>query len=191
MPTWLGHVLASLFLHQDLVFLHYQEKILAQRQQQSWLDAVYTPNPQDKMVIIFRQWFKIRAGGKIPWASGCNDQISSAESDKRKLFDVWKTHTVNCMVCQNALKRINRLTILSYVSAIFCLFMGIIIDARAVAFKMATSADLINLSPFKIIPPTGFWLALTGAIILATIGYLLNKLSRLFYVYEFEHAHND
>jgi hypothetical protein len=45
MPTWLGHILASVFLHQDLVFLHYQEKILARRPE-NWLDAVYTPNPQ-------------------------------------------------------------------------------------------------------------------------------------------------
>ena len=30
-PDWLGHVLASLFLHQDLVFLHYQERTLGQK----------------------------------------------------------------------------------------------------------------------------------------------------------------
>ena len=80
--------LASVFLHQDLVFLHYQEKILARRQQLNWLDAVYTPNPQDKMVITFRQWFKTRAGGNIPWDLGCKAQLPNAESDKRQLFDV-------------------------------------------------------------------------------------------------------
>jgi phenylpropionate dioxygenase-like ring-hydroxylating dioxygenase large terminal subunit len=191
MPTWLGHVLASLFLHQDLVFLHYQEKNLARRQQPDWLDAVYTPNPQDKMVITFRQWFKTRAGGSIPWDSGCNALLKSAESDKRQLFDVWATHTGDCVVCQNALTKINRLTVLSYVGALVCLLMGIVIDARAVVFSMAMTVDSLNISPFLAIPPTGFWLAIAGAIILATIGYLLKKLSRLFYVYEFEHSRNN
>jgi hypothetical protein len=40
MPTWLGHVLASLFLHQDAVFLHRQEKILARGGKGKWLRNV-------------------------------------------------------------------------------------------------------------------------------------------------------
>ncbi|NET60683.1 MAG: Rieske 2Fe-2S domain-containing protein [Symploca sp. SIO2E6] len=191
MPAWLGHVLASLFLHQDLVFLHYQEKNLARRQQQGWLEAVYTPNPQDKMVITFRQWLKTRAGGNIPWDSECDAQLPQTESDKRQLFDVWTTHTKDCAVCQQALRKINLLKVLSYFGALVCLLLGIIIDERTVAFKMATAVDLSKISPLTVIPPTGFWIAIAGSIILATIGYLLHKLSRLFYVYEFEHAGND
>ena len=41
------------------------------------------------------------------------------------------------------------------------------------------------------LPPLGFGLAIAGAIILAIAGYLLKKLSRLFYVYKFSHADND
>jgi phenylpropionate dioxygenase-like ring-hydroxylating dioxygenase large terminal subunit len=190
MPVWLGHILASLFLHQDLVFLHYQEKILARRQQ-NWLDAVYTPNPQDKMVITFRQWLKNRAGGSIPWYSASNAEFSSSELDKRQLFDVWETHTKNCVVCQKALKKINRLKLLSYIGAVACSFLAIAIDARAVAYKTATTVGSIDLSFWQTIPPTGFWIALAAAIILAIVGYLLQKLSRLFYVYEFEHSRND
>ena len=182
MPTWLGHVLASLFLHQDLVFLHYQEKNLA-HQERRWLDAVYTPNPQDKMIIAFRQWLEKRAGGGIPWASDISSQLPSAR-DKQKLFDVWTTHTQNCQVCQNALKNINRLTLLSYVAAVVCFCLGVIVDARAVAIGQ-TSTFL------TVVPPTEFWLALGGAILFALSGYLLGKLRRLFYVYEFEHADND
>ncbi|HAC63895.1 MAG TPA: (2Fe-2S)-binding protein, partial [Cyanothece sp. UBA12306] len=65
MPTWLGHVLGSLFIHQDLVFLHYQEKIIARQGAKKWLTSVYTPNPQDKMVIALRKWLENRAGGGI------------------------------------------------------------------------------------------------------------------------------
>ncbi len=111
MPTWLGHVLSSLFLHQDLVFLHYQQKILAKRQKGQWVNAVYTPNPQDKMVITFRQWLEKKAGGSIPWASGCNTDLPFLELDKQKLFDVWTTHTQHCKVCKDALKNIKRLRV--------------------------------------------------------------------------------
>lgn len=192
MPTWLGHVLASLFLHQDLVFLHYQEKILAQRGKGKWLDAVYTPNPQDKMVIAFRQWLLKRAGGGIPWASGCSPELPPAQGDKQKLFDVWTTHTQHCRNCQNALKNINRLTILAYVAAVVCLCLGVIVDARAVATKVAIATTGQKVTSFlTVIPPAGFWWALGSAILFAMVGYLLKKFSRLFYVYEFEHAHND
>jgi phenylpropionate dioxygenase-like ring-hydroxylating dioxygenase large terminal subunit len=179
MPTWLGHVLGSLFLHQDAVFLHYQEKIIAQ-QKGKWVNAVYTPNPQDKMVIAFRQWLEKRAGGGIPWDSSCNPNLPPRERDKQKLFDVWTTHTQDCSVCQNALKNINRLTMLAYIAAVVCFCLGVIIDARTVA-----SAGQ------NVIPPAGFWWAIGGTILFAIAGYQLKRLSRLFYVYEFEHSHND
>ncbi|MBD2342734.1 aromatic ring-hydroxylating dioxygenase subunit alpha [Anabaena subtropica] len=185
LPTWLGHVLASLFLHQDVVFLHYQEKIIAQRRKGKWLDAVYTPNPQDKMVITLRKWLEKRAGGGIPWAEGYSSDIPQAEADKQKLFDVWTTHTQNCTVCQNALKNINRLTVSAYVAAAMCLFLAVILDARTVAVQAALGASVFT------IPPMEFWLALGGGILLAVVGYQLKRFSRLFYVYEFEHARND
>ncbi|GAB4277923.1 MAG: Rieske 2Fe-2S domain-containing protein [Oscillatoriaceae cyanobacterium] len=184
MPTWLGHILASLFLHQDLVFLHYQEKIIARRGNKRWLDAVYTPNPQDKMVIAFRQWFEKKAGGAIPWRDGWSGELPPAEVDKEKLFDVWTTHTQNCRVCRDALQNIKRLSLLAYVVAGVCLFLGIMVDARTVAVQVATIGGTV-------MPPGGFWWAVVGAIFFAGGGYLLQKLTRLFYVYEFEHAHND
>ncbi len=180
MPIWLGHVLASVFLHQDTVFLHHQEKIIAQRKQGKWLNAVYTPNPQDKMVIAFRQWLEKRAGGGIPWDSSCDPNLPPPERDKQKLFDVWTTHTQDCSVCQKALKNINRLSMLAYIAAVVCFCLGVIVDARTVA-----SAGQ------AVIPPAGFWWAIGGTILFAIAGYQLKRLSRLFYVYEFEHSHND
>lgn len=49
------------------------------------------------------------------------------------------------------------------------------------------------LSPTSLLaapPSTFWWLALSG-LFLATLGYLLQRFSRLFYLYEFDHAHND
>ncbi|MDJ0690991.1 MAG: hypothetical protein QNJ41_21085 [Xenococcaceae cyanobacterium MO_188.B32] len=180
--------LASLFLHQDLVFLHYQEKIIAKRNKYKWLDTVYTPNPQDKMVVKFRQWLAIRAGGGIPWNPDCNSEIS-AEIAREKLFDVWTTHTQHCQVCQDALKNIDRLTVFSYIAAIICFGFGLFIDARFFAMKATTES--LATSMFTTLPPWQFWVAIGSAIIFSITGYLLKKLSRLFYTYKFSHAHND
>jgi uncharacterized membrane protein YvlD (DUF360 family) len=54
----------------------------------------------------------------------------------------------------------------------------------------AASIEQTATSVLTVVPPAGFWLALLSAILFAIVGYLLKKFSRLFYVYEFEHAHN-
>lgn len=191
MPTWLGHVLASLFLHQDLVFLHYQEKKLAQQKPEKWLDSVYTPNPQDKMVIVLRQWLQKRAGGGIQWDQGCDLTLPMPERDKRQLFDVWTTHTQNCTVCQKALKRINRLKILSYIGTIILLLGSVLVDTRALTVKAAlVTADQPIPSLLGAWPPVEFWWFLGFATVSGITGYLLQRFSRLFYVYEFEHTQN-
>jgi hypothetical protein len=40
-------------------------------------------------------------------------------------------------------------------------------------------------------PPIQFWWAVGASILFAMLGYLVRKLRRLFYIYEFEHAQND
>ena len=187
MPIWLNHILASLFLHQDLVFLHHQEKIVAKRANSRWLDEVYTPNPQDKAVIAFRQWLAKRAGGGVPWDTDCDRQFDS-KTDPEQLFDVWTTHTSHCQLCQDALKNINRLKVLSYIGAIACLFLALFLDERYVVMQMSNSTAASIWSTF---PPTGFIVAIAGAVVLAITGYLLKKLSQLFYIYKFSHADND
>ncbi len=190
MPIWLNHVLGSLFLHQDLVFLHYQERIIA-KQKDRWLEAVYTPNPQDKMTIALRQWLANRAGGNIPWSQECDSNLPPAELDKHKLFDTWTMHTKDCRICQDALKNINRLTLLSFASAILSLFIGIFIDSRSIAIAVASGQIDNGSSLFSVAPSIGFWLSIIATILLTTLGFLLSKLSRLFYIYEFSHSDND
>lgn len=182
MPTWLGHILASLFLHQDLVFLHYQEKRLAKRQER-WLQKVYTPNPQDKMVITFRQWLENRAGGGVPWPEDCREML--ATENPTSLFDVWETHTKHCQVCQRALERIILLTRGVWFGTFLSLFVAIVLDARFYALAASTQSDIWQM------PPTTTWIFLSIAAILGASGYGLQKLKGLFYRYEFRHADND
>lgn len=189
MPIWLGHILASVFLHQDLVFLHYQEKTLthrveaSSREEDRWLDAVYTPNPQDKMVITFRQWLERRAGGVVPWDGDCAG-MPFAERDKRVLFDVWTTHTQHCQYCQVALKRLKLLRFSSFGLAIAFLIWGILADLQVMVQSMA----LMQSTSIFSIALIG-WLSL--ALGFSAIGFGLHRLIGLFYLYEFEHAQND
>jgi phenylpropionate dioxygenase-like ring-hydroxylating dioxygenase large terminal subunit len=189
MPIWLGHILASIFLHQDLVFLHYQEKTIADRIAASetdsnggddrWLDAVYTPNPQDKMTITFRQWLEKRAGGGVPWAAGTG-AMPPAERDKRRLFDVWSTHTQHCQYCLAALARLRLARAGSFGLAIAFLIVAILLDVQAMVVRDQTSILSIAFVG---------WVALAlGA---GAIGYGIHRLIGLFYLYEFEHARND
>ena len=186
MPQWLGHILASLFLHQDLVFLHYQERTLGQRGRQRWLDEVYTPNPQDKMIITFRQWLEYRAGGSVAWDGSCDPTLPPAY-DKDNLFDVWSTHTQHCHYCQTALKRIERIITIAIVVAVVIIIAGVMVDARAIAARMVMDST----ASLWVAPPLAFWALMGSGGVSAVLAILLRKFRTLFYVYRFEHANND
>lgn len=182
MPKWLNHIVGSLFLHQDLAFLHHQERTMNKRKLASpgrrWTDEVYTPNPQDKMVITFRRWLEQEAGGGIPWDESCDLALPSL--DKEQLFDVWAVHTQHCQHCQKALKRIDIAIMLCFVAAVGLLVAGVMFDARTIALQRIWTW-----------PPLTFWGLIVGAGGLAIGGRLLQKLKTLFFTYRFEHADND
>ena len=80
MPKWLNHVLAGLFLNQDALFLHAQERMLHEKGEYStnlhngedsyhYTKAVL-PMTADKGVINFRNWLRKKAGGK-PFLECC------------------------------------------------------------------------------------------------------------------------
>lgn len=194
MPAWLSHVLASLFLHQDMAFLHYQEQTLAKRQS-TWQKEVYTPNPQDKMVVAFRQWLEKRAGGGVPWPDSMKPLPN--EMPKEQIFDVWHTHTKSCQVCQQALSRIDWVMRLAYGAAVVLFGIALMIDTRAIALKAVElqavalkATETTEISHWSL-PPTEFWIVLLLAVLLGAIGYGLQRFRQLFYRYEFEHFQND
>jgi hypothetical protein len=183
MPTWLNHVLASSFLNQDALFLHHQERHLAQTGQYTTAvpdsaimdqnngipneTAVYQYNravqaaPSDLGVITFRNWIRVLAGGRIPYR---NQQTTMPPASNDVVFDVWNAHTKYCKYCQDALQRLK--------------------VVRFVSFLAATTVAVIR--PFSNVIGT-----LLSTFALAGIGLLLNKLIAMFYRYEFSHAHND
>ena len=108
-PAWLTHVLSSFFLHQDLVFLHHQEKILAKKGYSSfsdnYSDYIFSPTPHDNGVIVFRKWLNEYANNGIPFLN--KTEISLDRNIKKEdLFDVYNTHTKHCSVCMDALRNL-------------------------------------------------------------------------------------
>jgi phenylpropionate dioxygenase-like ring-hydroxylating dioxygenase large terminal subunit len=181
LPAWLLHVLGSLFLHQDLVFLHYQQRILAAQPEEDWQQVVFTPNPQDKMVIALRHWLRHRAGGGIPWQAVISSAAPAppgreqlAPLGREQLFDVWHTHTQHCTACLGAYRRIQRLIGVGWILAVLSLAAGI----------LAASATIP-------IPMTAGWILIAAAPLLALAAWGLQRFSGLFRAYEFEHAQND
>ena len=178
MPTWLNHVLASAFLNQDALFLHHQERHLAQSGQYTTAvpdngiagnetPITYQYNqaiqaaPSDLGVITFRNWIRVLAGGRIPYR---NQQTNMPPASNDIVFDVWNAHTKYCKYCQDALQRLKVIRFASYFAA----------------------ATLAITRPFNHVVGT-----LISTFTFAGIGLLLNRLIGMFYRYEFSHAHND
>jgi hypothetical protein len=171
MPLWLNHVMTSLFLNQDALFLHHQERHLSKSGAYTSVknDPSFSADHYDKAVlrvetdvgvINFRNWLRLLAGGRIPYKYS----PAMPEANNDMVFDVWNAHTKYCRVCQRALKNIKR--------------------ARFASFVAAACLAVLRPMPSKA-------LNLAGALTTAVVGFALNKFSRMFYRYEFSHAHND
>jgi hypothetical protein len=170
-PKWLSHVLASVFLNQDGLFLHHQERALARTGQYTsalgngedpyqYTKAVYAVN-SDMGVILFRNWLQQLAGGRIPYK---HNPVMPAPSNEI-VFDVWNGHTKYCKYCQDALRRLKKIRLASFVAA--------------------TCMAVVRPAKLQVVGN------LAATLFLAGTGMMLNKLIGMFYRYETSHAHND
>ena len=171
MPKWLNHVLAGLFLNQDALFLHAQERMLHEKKEYSTnLDKdeepyhyakATLPMSADKGVINFRNWMRNKAGGKIPYFGS----PSMPPTDNEVVFDIYNSHTKHCKNCMAALKNLRKVRFVSYFAA----------------------ALVAALRPSK--------LGVVGSTVLAAlfgaIGIGVNKLIGAMHRLEYSHAEND
>eukprot|EP00590_Aulacoseira_subarctica_P004876 CAMPEP_0172427894 /NCGR_PEP_ID=MMETSP1064-20121228/44030_1 /TAXON_ID=202472 /ORGANISM="Aulacoseira subarctica , Strain CCAP 1002/5" /LENGTH=562 /DNA_ID=CAMNT_0013172377 /DNA_START=113 /DNA_END=1801 /DNA_ORIENTATION=+ len=167
MPIWVNHVLTSLFLNQDALFLHGQERTFthtgkyrtAVPANDSYSKNVL-PTSADKGVMLFRGWMSKYAHGFIPFQG----DTTMTASNKEVVFDVWNAHTKNCKYCLAALKRIKTVRTLTFFA----------------------SALVATIRP-KVLGTAGSTLAALG---LSGLGLVLSKLIGMFYRFEFSHAEN-
>ncbi len=167
MPVWVNHLLASLFLNQDALFLHGQERALthsgryrtAVPANDSYAQNVM-PTSSDRGVMLFRNWMSKFANGHIPFRG----DTTMPPINKEAVFDVWNAHTKHCKYCLDALARIR--------------------TARKLTFL--ASALVATIRP-KVLGALGSMMTAVG---LSGLGLALSKLIGMFYRYEFSHAEN-
>lgn len=176
-PLWMRHTLISLFIHQDVAFLHYQERFVANMKKGMSLHEKYwMPNPQDKDVIVFRKWFE-KAGGEIPYVGYPKGEVPPLMTEER-MFDFYESHAKHCRHCQKGLKQCRIARVLSFAAAAFCFTKAMIIAA---------------LNPVKNswIPPKGSIIATVVGLVFLGLCWVINKMISLFFVYVYNHQDNN
>mmetsp|Transcript_7383 Transcript_7383/g.16464 ORF Transcript_7383/g.16464 Transcript_7383/m.16464 type:complete len:582 (+) Transcript_7383:1-1746(+) len=171
MPKWLNHVLAGLFLNQDALFLHSQERMLHERKEYSTnldedeasynYNTAVLPMSADKGVINFRNWMRNKAGGRIPYFGN----PSMPPIDNEVVFDIYNSHTKHCKNCSDALKNLRKARFISYFAA----------------------ALVAALRP----PKLGAIGSTVLAAVLGGLGLGINKLIGAMHRLEYSHAEND
>jgi len=172
-PRWWDHLEnRNLILDGDMVFLHYQERMLQQKQPtESWKTAYKMPTSADKLVIEFRNWFDRYCGGKLPWQQvGINPpDVLPMNQNRAQLLDRYHQHTQHCHSCRRALTTVQRwqMVLLAY-------------------FVLTVSG--VALIPDSMRLPVGVPLMLTAVVGLGIYSWLKFWLEPKFYFVDYVHA---
>ncbi|CAM9952884.1 unnamed protein product [Ectocarpus sp. 4 AP-2014] len=192
-PQWLMHASAGLFLYQDMVLLHHQDKTLASvghdsTSISSYGKTVYTPAPADRAVMAVRKWIATHGSGGPAWDEDCDPTLPEREHNREVLFDYYEGHTKTCSTCLRALKNINRLLAASKTATVVSCTWGLLRGASAVSMPAAggsRSASVINaVTARAMLPAVALTLASLGAV------KVLEKLRGLYYTHSFHHQDN-
>lgn len=103
-PRWLNHLSQNRILEDDQIFLHHQERYLAQRGGgDAFAKAYYLPLGADRFVIELRRWVQTYHADPFP-----GDPWPVALADEA-LMDRYHSHTQHCASCRTALARLQKL----------------------------------------------------------------------------------
>jgi len=199
-PAWMTHVLGPTFLHQDMVLLHQQEKIVMKKHLEEspdadmgekWKDQVFIPTGADKMTVMFYKWF--RKNGPIPWKPG-NDKMPEIERDEAKLFDTWEMHTKYCTHCKGAMRNTEILTYASLAVA-FGYFLSILASVDYATALLAAAASSSNeeysLAGVLSRLPNSTYSDMFSCFSFLATAYSLDAFKSLFKTYKFSHSEDD
>lgn len=170
MPQWLMHLTASLFLHQDQVFLHHQERKLLQASPiayafgrfncsrfsvssdpRIYATGHFTPNEHDVGITKLRRWIHKQAQGGPLWGNAALATGSGLPTTlpPAQLFNVYDSHVASCTVCQRALRNAQRVRVTAVV------VLGLLaLSGRPVGrikWAIAAAASAVGLTAHKIV----------------------------------------
>ena len=163
-PRWFGHLNQNGILEDDQIFLHLQERTLAETSG-NYAQACYLPTTSDRFVLAYRQWME-KFGEPF-----LNRPLPPAETSQTALLDRYESHTQHCASCLGALKRVQQLR---QVSAIASVLLGSLLPIGVtLQWGLAVIAGLVSM-------------VLMGAI----ARWQLGKLERRFYDGEYPPTRN-
>jgi len=100
-PQWYSHINNNAILEDDQIFLHHQERYLAQSGgSENFSQAFYLPTKADAFVFEYRQWLNDYHADPFP------GQTFKPALTNEQLLDRYHSHTEHCHSCSSALKNI-------------------------------------------------------------------------------------
>ena len=161
-PRWYSHIGQNGILEDDQIFLHYQERYLAQTLAQPEIDgnyakAFYLATAADTYVSELRKW--VNRYEADPFV----DQRLAAPLAKEVLLDRYHSHTSKCASCSQALRNVRKIKTISL----------------AIAAIAWTATPLLSY----IVAPANLTLLLLGsgtAVIAIGVWLICNNLERKF-----------
>jgi phenylpropionate dioxygenase-like ring-hydroxylating dioxygenase large terminal subunit len=115
-PTWYSHLGQNRVLEDDQIFLHLQERYLAQKGGSGiYQQACYLPTTADLFVTKFREWVTQYEVNPFP------GQSLPPRLSTEQLMDRYHSHTQHCQSCRTALANIEKIQTTSLAIAIICL----------------------------------------------------------------------
>jgi phenylpropionate dioxygenase-like ring-hydroxylating dioxygenase large terminal subunit len=103
-PRWYSHIGQNAILEDDQIFLHLQERYLAEAGGTSNFNkAFYLPTKADLFVFEFRQWIDRYNADPFP-----NEPLPRTLT-KEELLERYRSHVQKCSSCREALKTIKQI----------------------------------------------------------------------------------
>ena len=104
-PRWFSHISQNAILEDDQIFLHFQERYLAEAGgSTAYTKAFYLPTTADTFVTQLRQWVNQYDAEPFPGKA-----LTPSSKTKEQLMERYHSHTEKCGSCRKALSRIQKI----------------------------------------------------------------------------------
>ncbi len=134
-PQWYSHLSNNTVLEDDQIFLHYQERYLAEKGgSPNFAKAFYLPTRADLFVSSLRKWVNEFKADPFP-----NQALPPLQTTEQ-LLDRYHSHTVHCSSCRTALARIQQL---KFAIAIIGIFAWALLPLMSIVFQPSSMSIAI------------------------------------------------
>jgi phenylpropionate dioxygenase-like ring-hydroxylating dioxygenase large terminal subunit len=135
-PRWYSHLGQNMILEDDQIFLHHQERYLAQ-QGGDTTKAFYLPTKADRFVFELRQWADQYQYDPFP------GQVLPPSQGRTQLLDRYESHTKHCASCRGALTRIEQIRLGCGAIAILSLALSPVLTIVASSIGLAIGNAIV------------------------------------------------